>query len=139
MSGHSEDRETITRRIHDVLAALPSLRVAYVYGSFLSREDFRDIDIALLTDDSCNIDKAPACASRAADAIEEAIGFRHECDVRVINNEPVWFRYEVISTGRPVFVRDEDDRIEFETGVLVEYQDMKSTYDLFDREYLAQV
>jgi hypothetical protein len=139
MSGHGEDREHIIRRIQDVLASLPSLRVAYIYGSFLTREDFRDIDIALLADDQYSGDKSPAFASRAADALEAAVGFRHECDVRVINHEPVWFRYEVISTGRPVYVRDEDDRIDFETGVLVEYQDMKSMYDLFDREYLAQV
>mgnify|MGYP001373323249 CR=1 FL=1 len=68
----------------------------------------------------------------------KALEFRYECDVRVINDEPVWFQYEVISSGRAVFVHDEDDRVDFETRVLVEYQDIKSMYDLFDREYLAQ-
>jgi len=53
-----------------------------------------------------------------------------------INNEPVWFRYEVIRTGIPLVVRDEMDRVDVETGVLQEYLDMKYTFDLFDREYM---
>jgi len=137
MSGY-EGRERIVNRIRDVMASFPSLRVAYLYGSFLSRDDFRDIDIALLADEPGCQDDPLTYASRVADALGRALVFRYECDVRVINHEPVWFRYEVISSGRAVFVRDEDDRIDFETRVLVEYQDIKSMYDLFDREYLAQ-
>jgi len=138
MSGY-EERDRIVNRIRDVLATLPSLRVAYLYGSFLSREDFRDIDIALLVDEQDCGEESLAYASRVADSLGTVLAFRHECDVRVINHEPVWFQYEVISSGRALYVRDEDDRIDFETRVLVEYQDMKSLYDLFDREYLAQV
>ena len=138
MSGQ-EEKDQIVNRIRDVLASLPSLRVGYLYGSFLSREDFRDIDIALLVDGQVAVEGPLAYASRVADILGAELAFRHECDVRVINHEPVWFQYEVISSGRAIYVRDEDDRIDFETRVLVEYQDIKSMYDLFDREYLAQV
>nr|WP_321352133.1 nucleotidyltransferase domain-containing protein [uncultured Methanoregula sp.] len=137
MSG-KEDKEMILRQIRDAVANLPSLRAAYLYGSFLSRTDFRDIDIALLTGPDIDSAGAPVFASRAATAIETAIGFRYECDVRVMNDEPAWFRYEVISTGVPVYVRSEEDRIGYETDLLVEYQDLKYMYDLFDRDYLAR-
>ena len=132
------DKDQITRQIQDVLSGLPSLRVAYLYGSLLTREDFRDIDIALLVDKEIGDGAAPSYASWAADLIEAAIGYRYECEVRVLNNEPAWFRYEVISTGTPLCIRDEDDRVDFETAVLVEYQDLKFMYDLFDREYLVK-
>lgn len=137
MSGQ-EGKNQICNRIRDVFSSLPLLRVAYLYGSFLSRDDFRDIDIALLVGENDCREDPLAYASRVADLLGTALGFRYECDVRVINHEPVWFQYEVISSGRVVFVRDEDDRIDFETRVLVEYQDIKFMYDLFDREYLAQ-
>jgi|APIni6443716594_1056825.scaffolds.fasta_scaffold47028_4 predicted nucleotidyltransferase len=134
------DKDAILRRIHDVLAPLPALRIAYVYGSFLSRDDFRDIDIALLVDDQQSDGESfLKYAADAGDRIEEALEFRYACDVRVLNDQPVWFGFEIISTGKPLYVRDEDERIEFETQVTVEYQDMKPMYDLFDREYLAQV
>ncbi|MFA5331419.1 MAG: hypothetical protein WC342_03490 [Methanoregula sp.] len=37
-----------------------------------------------------------------------------------------------------LYARTQKERIEFETQVLIEYQDIKSMYDLFDREYLAK-
>jgi len=134
-----EEREEIIRTLRDVLATLPSVRVAYLYGSFLSREDFRDIDIALLIDTALDDNQMLAYAARAGDLSEKALGFRHECDVRVLNDQPCWFLYEVISTGLPIFIANADERFDFETQVLIEYQDMKYTYDLFDREYLAKV
>lgn len=132
------DKDEIIRQMRDVLSAYPSLRLAYVYGSFLSRKDFRDIDIALLADEGYNEDSFAGYASEAGDRLEESLGFRYECDVRVLNDLPVWLKFEIISTGRLLYVRNDDDRIDFETQVLVEYQDLKSMYDLFDREYLAQ-
>lgn len=136
--GEPGDKEEIIQRMRDVLPALPSLRLAYVYGSFLSREDFRDIDIALLAEDRQDQDSFEKYASEAGDRLEESLDFRCECDVRVLNDLPVWLKFEIISTGMPLYIRNEDDRIDFETQVLIEYQDMKSMYDLFDREYLAQ-
>jgi predicted nucleotidyltransferase len=132
------DKEEIIRKMRDVLPSIPSLRLAYVYGSFLSREDFRDIDIALLVDEGYDQNTFPGFASEAGTRLEDSLDFRWECDVRVLNDLPVWLKYEIISTGKLLYVRNEDDRIDFETQVLVEYQDMKSLYDLFDREYLAQ-
>lgn len=129
---------TDSHRIRDVIASLPTLRVGYLYGSFLTRDDFRDIDIGLLVDEQSAGEDSLTYASRVSDSLGTALGFRYECDVRVINQEPVWFRFEVIRTGRAIYVRDEDDRIDFETRVLVEYQDLKFMYDLFDREYLAR-
>jgi predicted nucleotidyltransferase len=124
--------------MREVLSTLPSLRIAYVYGSFLSRDDFRDIDIALLLDDLSDKDSFQKYVADAGDRLEEALEFHAACDVRVLNDLPVWLGFEIISTGRPLYVHHEDDRIDFETRVTVEYQDMKFMYDLFDREYLAQ-
>jgi hypothetical protein len=136
--GKPGDKEEIIRKMREVLPAIPSLRLAYVYGSFLSREDFRDIDIALLADDRNDQVSFEKYASGAGDRLEESLDFQSECDVRVLNDLPVWLKFEIISTGKLLYVRNDDDRIDFETQVLVEYQDMKSMYDLFDREYLAQ-
>lgn len=133
------EKDTIVEKMRNVFSSLPSLRVAYLYGSFFHRENFEDIDIALLIDDGTGEGQVLEFAAKTGDILEEVLGFSHECDIRVLNEQPVWFKYVVISTGLPLYVRTEDDRIDFETEVLVEYQDIKSMYDLFDREYLAQV
>lgn len=132
------EKEEIMRRMRKAVSTLPSLKIAYVYGSFLSRDDFRDIDIALLQDEHASRGSFDTYAASAGECLEEALDFRYECDVHILNEMPVWFRYEVIRSGIPLYVRNEDDRIDFEIGVMVEYLDMKSMYDLFDREYLAR-
>jgi len=139
LNGGKMEKDIIVEKIRDVISSLPSLRVAYLYGSFLHRDDFEDIDIALLIDDGTGEGHVLEFAAKTGDIIEEVLGFSHECDIRVLNEQPIWFKYVVISTGLPLYVRIEDDRIDFETQVLVEYMDIKSMYDLFDREYLAQV
>jgi len=73
MEGH-EEREEIIRTLRDVLATLPSVRVAYLYGSVLSREDFRDIDIALLIDTALDENQMLAYAARAGDLSRKGIG-----------------------------------------------------------------
>jgi len=139
MDEQQMEKEVIIRRLHDVLSTLPSLRIAYVYGSFLLRGDYRDIDIALLVDGrQPGEDTFLKYAADAGDRMEKALDFRCECDVKILNDQPVWFEFEVIRTGRPLYVRDDGERIDFETQVTIEYQDMKSMYDLFDREYLAR-
>jgi len=133
------DKDAIIQRLRDTISSLPFLRVAYLYGSFLSREDFRDIDIGLFIDNGPDKEHTLKFASNLGTILEEALEFSNECDIRVLNEEPVWFTYEVISTGMVLFTRNENDRFAIETRVLIEYQDIRYMYDLFDREYLAQV
>jgi len=133
-----EDKDRIISRIRDGIASLPSLRLAYLYGSYPSRHDFRDIDIAFLVSEQITDDERMALASHAKEILENEFGFGYEFDVRILNDEPAWFQYEVIRNGIPFFIRNDDDRIDFETSVLVEYQDIKFMYDLFDNEYLAK-
>ena len=133
------DKDTIIQRLRVTISSLSSLRVAYLYGSFLACEDFRDIDIGLFIDNGPNKEHTLKFASIVGTILEEALEFSHECDIRVLNDDSVWFTYEVISTGMVLFTRDENDRLAIETAVLMEYQDIRYMYDLFDREYLAQV
>ena len=42
------DRKSMMERVAQIISKYPEVQTAYVFGSFLEREDFRDIDIALL-------------------------------------------------------------------------------------------
>ena len=57
------EKGTLIRYMQNVLSKYPVLRLAYVYGSFLTHENFCDIDIALLTDTTCDPDSFPRYAS----------------------------------------------------------------------------
>jgi len=123
---------------HSAISTVPNVRLAYLYGSFLAREDFRDIDIALYLDEDPADDRQGSYAERIGIALEEARSFCHACDIRILNHSPVWFQYEVISSGLLLYARSDEERFEHETSVLIANQDMKCTCDLFDSGYLAR-
>ncbi|HIH26468.1 MAG TPA: nucleotidyltransferase [Methanoregulaceae archaeon] len=132
------EKGAIISHIRAILPSFSDLEVAYLYGSSLSREDFRDIDIALFVTDHLSYDEQVSLAEKVAVSIEEALSFGHECDVRILNHAPVWFQFEVISTGLLVYSRTDGERCDRETAALIAYLDMKYTFDLFDAEYLAR-
>ena len=132
------EENAILEKMCELLRIFPEVQVAYCYGSFLLREDFRDIDIALFLDENLTAEQQESSAEQIGIALEEAISFSHVCDIRVLDGAPVWFQYEVISSGRLLYARSEEERYEKETSALIVYQDMKYTYDLFDSVYLAQ-
>lgn len=132
------EENAILEKMCELLRIFPEVQVAYCYGSFLLREDFRDIDIALFLDENLTAEQQESSAEQIGIALEEAISFSHVCDIRVLDGAPVWFQYEVISSGRLLYARSEEERYEKETSALIAYQDMKYTYDLFDSVYLAQ-
>ncbi len=58
--------------------------------------------------------------------------------MKILNTAPVSFQYEVIKSGRPVFLRDREQRIRYEAGVLSRYLDYADTLDWFDRVLLTR-
>jgi predicted nucleotidyltransferase len=74
-----------------------------------------------------------------ASDLERCITPRYEIDLRILNDAPVEFQYEVVKTGRLLVARDEDTRVAFEAGVITKFLDLKYLYDRIDRALLARV
>jgi hypothetical protein len=58
-------------------------------------------------------------------------------DLRILNDAPLSFRYNVIRYGRPVFVRDSDARFEFVEATLRGYFDFAPYREMYLRETLG--
>ena len=76
---------------------------------------------------------------RIAGEIEDRLSPRVPCDVRILNGSPVEYQYEVIRTGRIVFCRNEEQKIDYETDIMRRYLDLKYLYDRVDLAFLAGV
>lgn len=133
-------RETISAQIVRVLSTFPEVELGYLFGSFLEREDFRDIDVALWFAESPG---SPAALRRLALRIgrelEKVMTPRREVDVRVLNVAPIAFQHGVVKQGKPVFVRDEVGRVRYEVAVLGAYLDYRETLEWFNRRFLAGI
>lgn len=123
------DRERIITRISEYLSCVDDLLLGYLYGSFPVRNDFHDIDIGLLVSGKMGPYESLRYAMDIASGLEQCIMPRFEVDCRILNGAPVTYLYEVVKTGRAVYVRDENVRIDFEADVIARYLDSKPIYD----------
>ena len=132
------ERSAVLKGIGQIAGNHPEVTIAYVFGSFLEREDFRDIDVALLF--SCDLSpyKAFMLAMHIGSELSLGINSGHDFDVRVLNNSHPEFQYEVVKKGIAVFSRDVQERFDYEADVISNYLDLKEMYDFFDKEYLAR-
>jgi predicted nucleotidyltransferase len=131
--------EKITKKIEKILNRFQEIEFAYLFGSFLERDGFRDIDIALYVSKNYSPYEVMKFSLKIGRELEKAIKPRCEFDVKILNYAPLALQYEVIKTGRVVFCKDEAKRIRYEAHILSSYLDYKVTSDWLDREFLARV
>jgi predicted nucleotidyltransferase len=132
------DKSSFLADINRILAGLKEVNTAYIFGSFLEKEYFNDIDVALLLSESLDPYKSLKFSLKVAGELERQIKPRFEFDVKILNSSPIEFQFEVIQKGQTIFSRDESSRIDYESEVISAYLDLKYMYDLIDKEFLAR-
>lgn len=116
------------------LATDEGVSFAYAYGSFAGRRDARDIDVAVyLLGGGDGWTRTAEIAGR----LEKVVGYRYGLDVHALNGASAAFAFEVLSTGRVLWERNRDKRLDWEAHALSRYQDMKPMLDFHDRRYLS--
>ncbi len=105
------------------------VKIAYLFGSRAKdsatpKSDF-DIGVLFKEDGSDFLDKSLRLG------VELQKFFPAEADVRVLNNTPSLFRYEVISSNLPLYSENEDERIDYEVRTAKEYIDDQHMRDLY--------
>ena len=112
---------------------------AYLYGSVLSSENPRDIDIAIYMFPldfeklSCDAEISLSFAIPLEMNLEKQL--KRKVDVQVLNRSPLSFRYRVITDGKVIVDKDSNTRCDFEYLSRVEYYDFSPRR----KEYLQEV
>lgn len=135
-SPHARGLTPALERIAQALKPFETVKLAYVFGSFLEREDFRDIDLGLVLAGDPGPEESLARAMEVGRSVERAIEPRREVDVKVLNTAPLSAQYEVVRTGLCVFARDEGERVRYEADLTSEWLDYKPTSDWLDEQFL---
>ena len=131
-------KDNILIRIGEVLANL-GVDYGYVFGSFITSDDFQDVDVAISISEKLSPYETFKYSMKIARELEQNIEPRLEFDVKILNAAPVSFQYEVISKGRSVFCRDEVKRIRYEKRIIGEYLDYAPTSQWLDKRFLVEV
>lgn len=131
----SQAKEEIITHIRSFLEKLPDLLFAYVHGSFITDEKFRDVDVAVY------LKAAPVSPLQMELDLETEVldvVKKYPVDVRILNNAPLSFRYNVIKHGKSLVVIDDDARSNFEESTFSHYFDFAPYRKLYLKEALGR-
>jgi len=130
----ADGKRAIVGQIKAYLKRRPDILFAYIHGSFFSGDRFKDIDIAVYL-------KPPFPSSLQVELDMEAeLGKkvkRYPVEVRVLNQAPLSFRYNVIKHGEPIVVADDDLRCDFMEATLSHYFDFAPFRTMYLKETLG--
>ena len=127
-----QGKEDIFYQLESYLENIPDLLFAYVHGSFMLQEKFRDIDVAIYLKS-----KPPELLQVELD-LEAALYnlINYPVDVRILNSAPLSFRYNVIKDGRRLAVINDDARCDFEETTVSNYFDFAPYRKMYLQEAL---
>ncbi len=118
----TKEKEGLVKKISDILKAKGYISFAYIFGSFVSENDFKDIDVAVFV--SSDGGGSPLKLELKLEGeIGDAIHI--STDVRVINNAPVPFVYNVLKGGIMIVDKNKSLRSDFEGLIYKKYFDFQ--------------
>lgn len=104
---NEDKKHKIENNIKEILLKDENIIFAYIYGSFVNEDLFRDIDIGIYLKD-IEEKKVFDYEFEISYEISEKLNIDIEIvDVRVLNFAPFNFLNSVFRTGKPLFSRDE--------------------------------
>lgn len=128
-----KEREELVSKLVGELENRREIVFAYLYGSFVEGELFQDIDIALYVNE-VQVRKERVLEYEISLAVELQRMLAKPFDVKVLNCAPLGFQYYA-TTGKLLFARDDEKRVDFLTRVRCLYLD----FQIESQKYLGEV
>jgi len=130
----AEQKKSVVKRLANLLSTKPEILVfAFLHGSFLQEETFRDIDLGVFVDEEkVSAEEYLDCELSLLEELSSSISY--PLDIRVINRAPSAFRYNVLQ-GKLLFCGDEGILTTFIERTWDEYLDFQP----IARRYLEEI
>ena len=133
------DRKSLANLLQEVFEKSEEVQFAYLYGSVATKTQTRasDIDVAVYlwpapTSDFIRIEEELA--------VSLMIKLHHSrVDLRVLNTLPFPLQYRVLKDGVLVFSRNESERVNFETQVMIRFFELKPHLEEYRRMLSSKI
>src|SRR5438105_1847734 len=116
----------LRKSLHNYFKKRPEVRLAYLFGSQATGRTNRlsDVDVAVLANPSAALKNTPyGYKALLITDIMKALK-RNDVDVVLLQEAPYFLRQRIITSGTPLYVKDELERIRFEADVMNRYPDI---------------
>ena len=121
-TGVKLSKDNIIMAVGEELQRRPEILFAYLFGSCVEEETFRDVDVAVYIEDDGTLKDVVHYAITLSLELEKVVG--HSVDVVLLNTAPDHLIHQ-ISKGRVVLDRDDDFRTDFITASWKRYFDIQ--------------
>ena len=133
----SKNFSNLIKRIREALGREEDILFAYLYGSAVYDPNLSigDIDVAVYlkpADIKKHIRKQEELTALLASKLHT-----DEIDLRILNGLPLVLKYSILKDGKLLFTRDELQRVDFETSVMIRFLELKPYLDEY-RQMLSQ-
>lgn len=137
MNKKIENRAHLIKIMKRVFEAEEEILFAYLYGSYVHGPLLpeSDIDVAIYLRPS-DINKYLDIEKKILSTLIDKIHY-DKIDLRILNTLPLLHQYYVLKEGIPIFIRDEQARVDFDTNVMIRYFKLKPYLEEY-REMLFQ-
>lgn len=127
--------EDIKNAFTEIFSSKGEIIAAYIYGSFLRKNIFEDIDIGILINDDFKPDVLYEVdlAGKLEKKLKNDLIVFKPIDLRILNDMSLRFLFSLLKKSKILFSRDDFTRIKFESKVVKEYLDIKPHQDLYDK------
>jgi len=126
-----DDKKNIIERLKVFLEDRLDIAFAYLHGSFVVEDRFKDIDLAIYL---IPLPPSPLQVELELETKLSDVVKKYPVDVRALNQAPLSFKYNVIKQGRPIVVRDDELHSDFVETTLSNYFD----FSPFLKNYLKE-
>lgn len=132
------NKKVIENKIKQFLFSRPEISFAYIFGSFVQRDHYHDIDVAVyLSDDFNKNDMKKFPYGYESCLISELILLvRKDIDLVVMNNAAIMIQQRIINKGILLFSKDERKQVFYENYIRKLYIDAEPLRKI-KRYYLA--
>jgi hypothetical protein len=126
--------EEIECTIRKIFTEKDEIISAYLYGSFLHSEFYKDIDIGLLISDGFKPEALyeAKIARKLEKELKNIFNIFKPVDIRVLNGKPLRFLFSVLKNSKIVYSSNDLKRVQFEARIIKEYLDFKPHYEIYD-------
>ncbi len=125
--------DELERTIYNIFKIHNEILLCYLYGSYISdrKTRYSDIDIGIFLDKAFN--KSYLYQVELSLEIEKEFNNKVEIDLCILNEATPRFLYNVISSGRNIYKKEEKIQNEFEIRILYYYLDIKPMLEMYDK------
>jgi predicted nucleotidyltransferase len=120
----SREKAHVTSALQDLLAFREEVLFAYLHGSFINGNKFRDIDVAVYLNG--RLTRRASLQYQVTLAKDLSRALRLPIDVTVLNVAPLGLRHNAVS-GRVLLCRENGTRTHFADGVCQHYERIRKT------------